>query len=180
MRVHLFRLHCQGCWVPSQAILSNDNLHVHVRVRGVVVVCLCVMHRVDQAYGQTGSGKTFTMMGPPGDAELAGVNRRAIDDLFRQCQERTDCTYTFTINMVEVYNDQIFDLLAGHHVAPLKLKQQPDGKTALDGVTTREVHGPEDVAKVLSEADENRTVAATAMNMHSSRSHLVLQVSYAM
>lgn len=29
------------------------------------------------------------------------------------------------------------------------------------------------------QADENRTVAATAMNMHSSRSHLVLQITVA-
>lgn len=80
--------------------------------------------------------------------------------------------------MVEVYNDQIYDLLVGHHVEPLKLKQLPDGKTVLDGVTEKSVQGPEDVAKVLAEADENRSVAATAMNMHSSRSHLVLQVRF--
>jgi kinesin family protein C2/C3 len=115
-------------------------------------------------------------MGPPDNAELAGVNRRAITDLFQMCKERTDFTYTFTINMVEVYNDQIFDLLVGHHVEPLKLKQLPDGKTVLDGVTIRSVHKPEDVAAVLAEADVNRSVAATAMNMHSSRSHLILQV----
>ena len=63
--------------------------------------------------GQTGSGKTFTMMGPPNDPELAGVNRRAVYDLFKICEERADVDFELHINMVEIYNDNIFDLLAG-------------------------------------------------------------------
>eukprot|EP00040_Diaphanoeca_grandis_P017646 m.92413 g.92413 ORF g.92413 m.92413 type:complete len:934 (-) comp26544_c0_seq1:144-2945(-) len=129
------------------------------------------------AYGQTGSGKTFTMMGPPDVPELAGVNRRAVNDLFNLCKERTDHEFKIEINMVEIYNDTIYDVLAGHHDEPLRLKQMPDGSTVVDGMQIREVKTPDDVTKALTEADENRSVAATAMNMHSSRSHLVLQIT---
>lgn len=37
--------------------------------------------------GQTGSGKTFTMEGPP---DNRGVNFRALDELFRVKEERTN------------------------------------------------------------------------------------------
>lgn len=42
------------------------------------------------------------MMGPPDNEELAGVNRRAITDLFNLCGNRADHTFTIDINMVEV------------------------------------------------------------------------------
>ena len=129
------------------------------------------------AYGQTGSGKTFTMMGPPNDPDLAGVNRRAVFDLFKICEERADVDYELRVNMVEIYNDNIFDLLAGHHTESLRLKQQPDGTTQVEDMIIRTVTCAADVTAVLAEADQNRSVAATAMNMHSSRSHLVLQIT---
>lgn len=44
------------------------------------------------AYGQTGSGKTFTMEGP---ASNPGVNTRALTDMFRIAEARSDdVTYT--------------------------------------------------------------------------------------
>jgi kinesin family protein C2/C3 len=66
------------------------------------------------AYGQTGSGKTFTMSGP-GNAEdahqrgaLSGVNYRALEDLFAIAQQRDgEIEYTFTVQMLEIYNEQV-------------------------------------------------------------------------
>ncbi|CAN0258536.1 unnamed protein product, partial [Ectocarpus sp. 8 AP-2014] len=44
------------------------------------------------AYGQTGSGKTFTMEGPTSNP---GVNTRALTDMFRIAEARSDdVTYT--------------------------------------------------------------------------------------
>lgn len=61
------------------------------------------------AYGQTGTGKTFTMEGVP---ENRGVNYRALEELFRISQERsTSIAYTFSVSILEVYNEKIRDLL---------------------------------------------------------------------
>lgn len=70
-----------------------------------------------------GSGKTYTMIGPPGlagakDVKLddanAGVNLRAINELFALIETRKkEMSYEISVQMVEVYNDQIRDLLSG-------------------------------------------------------------------
>ncbi|AQK70390.1 P-loop nucleoside triphosphate hydrolase superfamily protein with CH (Calponin Homology) domain [Zea mays] len=65
------------------------------------------------AYGQTGSGKTHTMMGPENATEKEwGVNYRALNDLFNISHDRRDTIkYELGVQMVEIYNEQIRDLL---------------------------------------------------------------------
>jgi kinesin family protein C2/C3 len=61
------------------------------------------------AYGQTGSGKTHTMEGPDHDP---GVNRRAIQELFVQIEERSSMfDFELQMSMLEIYNEEIKDLL---------------------------------------------------------------------
>ncbi|KAL3498846.1 hypothetical protein ACH5RR_041578 [Cinchona calisaya] len=65
------------------------------------------------AYGQTGSGKTYTMSGPSvSSVEDWGVNYRALNDLFHISQSRkSSITYEIGVQMVEIYNEQVRDLL---------------------------------------------------------------------
>lgn len=61
------------------------------------------------AYGQTGTGKTFTMEGPP---QNRGVNYRTLERLFEIAKERSETfTYNISVSVLEVYNEQIRDLL---------------------------------------------------------------------
>jgi kinesin family protein C2/C3 len=61
------------------------------------------------AYGQTGTGKTFTMEGTDG---ARGVNYRILEELFRVIKDRHDLfQYEITVSALEVYNEQIRDLL---------------------------------------------------------------------
>ncbi|CAN0907645.1 Kinesin-like protein KIN-14J [Linum grandiflorum] len=68
------------------------------------------------AYGQTGSGKTYTMSGPNiSSKEGWGVNYRALRDLFQIAQSRKgSVTYEIGVQMVEIYNEQVRDLLTYH------------------------------------------------------------------
>lgn len=62
------------------------------------------------AYGQTGTGKTFTM---EGTKENRGVNYRTLEELFKIAQERSETfAYNISVSVLEVYNEQIRDLLA--------------------------------------------------------------------
>ena len=62
------------------------------------------------AYGQTGTGKTFTM---EGTQQNRGVNYRTLEELFKVAEERSDTfTYSLSVSVLEVYNEQIRDLLA--------------------------------------------------------------------
>jgi hypothetical protein len=61
------------------------------------------------AYGQTGTGKTFTMEGIEG---ARGVNYRILEELFQIIKEREGTfQYEITVSVLEVYNEQIHDLL---------------------------------------------------------------------
>ena len=61
------------------------------------------------AYGQTGTGKTFTMEGTP---DNRGVNYRTLKNLFEIMKERENrYSYEISVSVLEVYNEQIRDLL---------------------------------------------------------------------
>lgn len=61
------------------------------------------------AYGQTGTGKTFTM---EGTQQNRGVNYRTLELLFKTTEERKETfTYSISVSALEVYNEQIRDLL---------------------------------------------------------------------
>jgi len=62
------------------------------------------------AYGQTGAGKTYTMQG---DGDAGGLYQRAAELIF-SCAAQQQHVYEFhvSVQMVEVYNEEIYDLLA--------------------------------------------------------------------
>nr|TKR97498.1 kinesin-4 isoform X2 [Populus alba] len=101
------------------------------------------------AYGQTGSGKTYTMSGPTMTSqEDWGVNYRALHDLFQISQNRkSSISYEVGVQMVEIYNEQVRDLLSS-----------------------------DDVLELMRIGLMNRAVGATALNERSSRSHSVLTI----
>ena len=110
-----------------------------------------------------------------GDLETnPGINLRALIELFRLRDER-DGEYQVALSNMEIYCDQVRDLLA----PPARAGQAMDLKSVGDGayvpgLTTVEVHSPADVVDALSKAKENRSVTATKMNSESSRSHSVV------
>ncbi|XP_045794172.1 kinesin-like protein Klp68D [Trifolium pratense] len=66
------------------------------------------------AYGQAESGKTYTVAGPDNlDDDTIGVNYRALQDLFFLSDQRKDTiNYVISVQMLEIYNEQVRDLLA--------------------------------------------------------------------
>ena len=126
------------------------------------------------AYGQTGSGKTYTMMGTE---DNPGVNRRAIRELLRVCDDRANVDYTITVSLLEIYNDAIIDLLTEESVDKQDCKLRIDPVTKLGFVSNlnwRGIKSIDDVVQALVDGEKNRSVACTKMNSASSRSHLVL------
>ncbi|CAI0405830.1 unnamed protein product, partial [Linum tenue] len=62
------------------------------------------------AYGQTGTGKTFTM---EGTEQNRGVNYRTLELLFKIAEDRKKTiSYDISVSVLEVYNEQVRDLLA--------------------------------------------------------------------
>merc|ERR1719223_1218421 len=133
--------------------------------------CVCIF-----AYGQTGSGKTYTMTGPPSDR---GVNTRALEDLFKRARDRSaEWTDTINVSLLEVYNENIKDLLVAPGDTQVKLDvKMGEFGNHVPGLTTVNVTNISEVLGLLEKADKNRSSTATNMNEHSSRSHMMLTVT---
>ncbi|XP_019155789.1 PREDICTED: kinesin-like protein KIN-14P isoform X2 [Ipomoea nil] len=132
------------------------------------------------AYGQTGSGKTYTMTGPDGATEEDwGVNYRSLNDLFQISQKRRNAiAYEISVQMVEIYNEQIRDLLSSN--GPQKSLSvlpttQPNG-LAVPDASMYPVKETSDVLDLMNIGLKNRAKSSTALNERSSRSHSVVTI----
>ncbi|CAE7702575.1 KIN14E [Symbiodinium sp. CCMP2592] len=143
-------------------------------IRDLVVSMLDGYNVCMFAYGQTGSGKTHSMQGT---RDNPGVYTRTFNELFKVAKERTGWKIELKGACVEIYNEEIRDLLLGpgDKKQKLQVRQGKEGNY-VPGLTMQPVNNAEEVEMLLSTAQTNRTVAATDMNLHSSRSHLAVQI----
>nr|XP_013813952.1 PREDICTED: carboxy-terminal kinesin 2-like [Apteryx mantelli mantelli] len=135
------------------------------------------------AYGQTGSGKTYTMEGPDGlEPETRGMIPRAVRQLFRGAEELAakGWQYRFTASFLEIYNESLRDLLAARpeRGGDLEIRRVSSASEELRVPNLRcvDVASEEEVLELLRAAKANRSVAKTALNDRSSRSHSVFQL----
>ncbi|KAL0423733.1 UNVERIFIED_CONTAM: Kinesin-like protein KIN-14C [Sesamum radiatum] len=136
------------------------------------------------AYGQTGSGKTYTMTGPDGATEEDwGVNYRALNNLFRISQSRqSSFTYEVSVQMVEIYNEQVRDLLSSDVLGFLDLHTLGILSTAkasglaVPDASVQAVNSTSDVLELMDIGLKNRAKSSTALNERSSRSHSVVSI----
>ncbi|PNT70241.1 kinesin-like protein KIN-14A [Brachypodium distachyon] len=131
------------------------------------------------AYGQTGSGKTHTMCGPSGDSSSndLGINYMALNDLFTISTSREDVKYDIRIQMVEIYNEQVRDLLSEDTSSTkIDIRTSSNGLFNLPDAKMCAVQSPSDVMNLMLLGENHRASSTTAMNNRSSRSHSILTV----
>eukprot|EP00052_Salpingoeca_macrocollata_P024649 m.221532 g.221532 ORF g.221532 m.221532 type:complete len:850 (-) comp22291_c0_seq1:22-2571(-) len=130
------------------------------------------------AFGQTGSGKTHTITGPDNCTEADwGLIQRSIRFLFEDAERRRDSTFTFQATYIEVYNEQVLDLLnpnSGRGALPVRWKA--DRGFYVENVFVVECACEDDALAVLEEGMRYRQVAGHEMNERSSRSHAMLTI----
>ncbi|KAL1184291.1 hypothetical protein V6Z11_A01G034200 [Gossypium hirsutum] len=128
------------------------------------------------AYGQTGTGKTFTM---EGTKEARGVNFRTLEELFHVINERQKLyRYEISVSALEVYNEQIRDLLVSGSqqstmAKRLEIRQVGEGMHHVPGLVEAHVNNMNEVWEVLQTGSNARAVGSTNANEHSSRSHCI-------
>ncbi|XP_006652979.3 kinesin-like protein KIN-14I [Oryza brachyantha] len=128
------------------------------------------------AYGQTGSGKTFTIYGSENNP---GLTPRATSELFRVIK-RDGNKYSFSLKayMVELYQDNLVDLLLAKNATRQKLEIKKDSKgvVTVENVTVVNISSFEELRAIILRGSERRHTAGTNMNDESSRSHLILSI----
>lgn len=152
--------------VPNEEIFDEISQLVQSALDGYNVCIFC--------YGQTGSGKTYTM------SSADGVIPRATKMIYETVNKLKEKSWTYTMegSFIEVYNEELNDLLT-----PAK-EQDPKNKpdirhdeirkiTTVLNCKTVKLDSENTVELMLSEAQKNRSVAATKSNEQSSRSHSV-------
>ncbi|KAM8978406.1 kinesin-like protein KIF15 [Sarcophilus harrisii] len=153
--------------------------------KSIVESCMNGYNGTIFAYGQTGSGKTFTMMGPSESDNfthnLRGVIPRSFEYLFfliDREKEKAGSGKTFLCkcSFIEIYNEQIFDLLDSAS-SGLLLREHIKKGVCVVGAVEQVVTSAAEAYQVLSGGWRNRRVAATSMNRESSRSHAVFTIT---
>jgi len=82
------------------------------------------------AYGQTGSGKTYTMYGPSNcdlsKSPVRGIIPRSIDHMFDTIENAKDRRWSYNLSaaMMEIYNENIYDLLKGESKDSMNKSEQ--------------------------------------------------------
>mmetsp|Transcript_981 Transcript_981/g.2443 ORF Transcript_981/g.2443 Transcript_981/m.2443 type:complete len:683 (+) Transcript_981:2524-4572(+) len=164
----------------NQCFSSKDrNCQVYSGVaRRVVLASLDGYNGTIFAYGQTGSGKTFTMMGSNahGVEGDPGVVLQALDDLFNVVLSSSEKTYYLSCSYLEIYNEQVYDLLADNPGVVLPVSEDPHKGFYVKGLGEHVVNSKEEVLRYIEVGEAARRYAATAMNHHSSRSHTIFQL----
>nr|XP_051697846.1 kinesin-like protein KIF25 isoform X5 [Oryctolagus cuniculus] len=145
---------------------------------------VCIM-----AYGQTGSGKSYTMLGRHAEAEPAhgddrGLVPRAARELFRLLSEDPSRSPRLHVSMVQVYNNDVFDLLAKDGSAGLagakrEVTTTKEGRTEVSALARRAVGSAGELMRLVHGGLRLRAQHPTLVHAASSRSHLIITVSLA-
>ncbi|KDQ09272.1 hypothetical protein BOTBODRAFT_191177 [Botryobasidium botryosum FD-172 SS1] len=151
------------------------------------------------AYGQTGTGKTFTMQGDltpsisGGTSTDAGIIPRTLARLFYHLENKV-ADYSVKISYMELYNEELRDLLAAELKEPTG-NAQPMGQGSnagnglkiyddagkkgvmIQGLEEVPVKDAKDAIELLRKGSHRRQIAATKFNEHSSRSHSIFTIT---
>lgn len=131
------------------------------------------------AYGQTGAGKTHTMEGIADPPELRGIMPNSFKHIFERISGVEDKTTQFLVraSYLEIYNEEIRDLLSKDPKNNLELKESVDSGVYVKDLTSFVVRSAAEVDAVLQAGKKNRVTGATLMNAQSSRSHAIFSVT---
>ena len=128
------------------------------------------------AYGQTGAGKTFTMEGKTDVAELRGIIPNSFQHIFDFVGAAKDQQFLVRASYLEIYNEQIRDLLSKDPKNHLELKENIDSGVYVKDLTSFVVKNATEIDHVQQAGKKNRSVGATLMNQTSSRSHSIFTI----
>ncbi|KAK9194126.1 hypothetical protein WN944_004828 [Citrus x changshan-huyou] len=147
------------------------------------------------AYGQTGTGKTYTMegeckrskSGPNGELPPeAGVIPRAVQQIF-DTLESQNAEYSVKVTFLELYNEEITDLLAPDEISraavedkqkkQLPLMEDGKGGVLVRGLEEEIVTSASEIFTLLERGSAKRRTAETLLNKQSSRSHSLFSIT---
>ncbi len=135
------------------------------------------------AYGQTGSGKTYTMGSANNaniESEQLGIIPRVIAKIFDKVEAPdTQVKYTLKVSFLELYNEEIKDMLYPDFGDEkiLQIREDPQKGIYVTGLTEETVKSKKEMENALVKGSLYRTTGSTLMNTESSRSHAIFTIT---
>ncbi|CAF4637480.1 unnamed protein product, partial [Didymodactylos carnosus] len=101
-----------------------------------------------------------------------GLVPRAVKTIFDTVEGRNDCRVSITASYLEIYKDDIIDLLDATDKV-LDVRDDAAGNTVVIGASEHSCQSVDDVVSLLKKGSTVRHTGATHMNDESSRSHAI-------
>lgn len=161
-------------WHSSQQELYEET------VRPLVSSILDGFNGTIFAYGQTGTGKTYTMEGSKTDHERRGVIPRSFEHIFNHIGRTENMQYLVRASYLEIYQEEIRDLLHPDQSLRFELKEKPDIGVFVKDLSSAVCKSAAEIQQLMNVGNQNRTIGATNMNEHSSRSHAIFMITIEM
>lgn len=111
------------------------------------------------------------------EKEDMGIIPRAIHDIFNIISSKEDWNFKITVSFMELYQEQLYDLLTDKQRSQSIVDIRDDGKNIkITGLMEKEVTNAIQALNCLTQGSLGRATGATAMNANSSRSHAIFTV----
>ncbi|NWR79491.1 KIF3C protein, partial [Centropus unirufus] len=129
------------------------------------------------AYGQTGTGKTYTMQGVWAEPEKRGIIPSSFEHIFTHISRSQNQQYLVRASYLEIYQEEIRDLLAKDQSKKLELKENPETGVYIKDLSSFVTKNVKEIEHVMNLGSQTRAVGSTNMNEHSSRSHAIFLIT---
>ncbi|CAL0326635.1 unnamed protein product [Lupinus luteus] len=158
---------------------ENINGNIHASLSNELLDSIKLFNQILSNGGGEQPPKKLSESGPSGGlCKDMGINYLALNDLFQLSKQRKDIIkYDIYVQMVEIYNEQVRDLLVEDKADnKVEIRSCNGDGLSLPDATLRSVKSTSDVLILMKLGEFNRAVSSTALNNRSSRSHSVLTV----
>jgi hypothetical protein len=189
----LKRFEFYSVYGPARDSVAQQGALFEEQVKPLLKSVLDGTNVAVMAYGPTGSGKTFTILGKTESGQLSGLLPQSVEFLLdtlmapstprtpaSTSSEKLQTVEACTMTMVEIYMDQVYDILGQLHgalesAAKVDVRQGSD-TVSLNGVTEVPVSRWDDAVRYLQEGLRVRKTHRTLKNLESSRSHFIVSL----
>ncbi|KAM3380388.1 kinesin-like protein NACK1 isoform X1 [Capsicum galapagoense] len=152
-------------------VFGPDSITEAVYEEGVKNVALSSLMGINAtifAYGQTSSGKTYTMK---------GITEKAVNDIYSHIMSTPEREFRIRISGLEIYNENVRDLLNSESGRNLKLLDDPEKGTVVEKLVEETASNDQHLRHLISICEAQRQVGETALNDTSSRSHQIIRLT---